>query len=328
MISSILVVSFFIGLALLLLIFKYLENDSVKFISIVIFILLLWQIPLLFQHSNQYNVRSSLNFNRINIAHESTNNGLIIKNKSGTNILYDNIKNQEVTYFKDKKDVSSILYTPVYLRNLRNYYLVVFSTNQNKDYSAGRFIQGEYDFFNADQLCFIRKSDGVMIFFKDYELIGKTIDLNTIENIDNFVIYRVFVDFETDISFVGLYEIDETIRINITTIITKIHYHGEDYSYVKKFVTSNDFVFMWTNSYNKVFVNTKKDGGHLSMNPITSYMDQTYIIEGYFTNYNGDIYYVDNDLKIRKLNVKGEDLFIADVINLSNWESQLLQKTS
>ena len=201
-------------------------------------------------------------FYQIDIENKDLEDLKILEREQMKVLSYKN--NLEVTYIRDGKEYQPKKNSIVYLRDLGSYYLAVYSLDSEKNYDHGRYILSDYESHeHIDRLYFINKKDGKMFIFYDYELIGKTLNLNTIEEIENIgFLYHVLIDFEQEISYAALLAIKQSnaenrdYPLSINIFLTDTHYHGTDYSYIQKVMVNKNKEFVWTDSYGKAYQNT------------------------------------------------------------------------
>src|SRR5690554_4316668 len=256
---------------------------------------------------------------------------LHIKKGDGINILYNNNEQVSYTYLSEGKAPET--YYPVYLKDLDDYYLLVFSIDSNKDYSHNRFYQEDYErSYFIDWIYFVDKKTGDMYYLRVYNTIGKTLALDKFENVNGIVIYHVLLDFELETSYCGLLFIN-TVEIGngifFSSEVTRFHYHGDDYSYIKKLLLTTKNQLIEVDSYGEIYYSsfsyTYNNNG-FSMKRHTSskiLADEEYAKAGYITVVNDKIFYVNNNLEIYQFKYTGLDVYIEDVISLNTWEEQL-----
>ena len=256
---------------------------------------------------------------------------LHIEKVDGVNVLYNNNAKVSYTYVGDGKAPET--YYPVYLKDLDDYYLLVFSIDSNKDYSHNRFYQEDYErSYFIDWIYFVDKKTGDMYYLRVYNTIGKTLALDKFENVNGIVIYHVLLDFELETSYCGLLFIN-TVEIGngifFSSEVTRFHYHGDDYSYIKKLLLTTKNQLIEVDSYGEIYYSsfsyTYNNNG-FSMKRHTSskiLADEEYAKAGYITVVNDKIFYVNNNLEIYQFKYTGLDVYIEDVISLNTWEEQL-----
>jgi hypothetical protein len=270
-------------------------------------------------------------FYQIDIENKDLEDLKILEREQMKVLSYKN--NLEVTYIRDGKEYQPKKNSIVYLRDLGSYYLAVYSLDSEKNYDHGRYILSDYESHeHIDRLYFINKKDGKMFIFYDYELIGKTLNLNTIEEIENIgFLYHVLIDFEQEISYAALLAIKQSnaenrdYPLSINIFLTDTHYHGTDYSYIQKVMVNKNKEFVWTDSYGKAYQNTftvsfTKDSAHAYYGRKQEILEgENYFLQGYWKLKDDGLYYVDNNLKLYKLQ-NSSKTHISDIIDLEKWE--------
>lgn len=270
-------------------------------------------------------------FYQIDIENKDLEDLKILEREQMKVLSYKN--NLEVTYIRDGKEYQPKKNSIVYLRDLGSYYLAVYSLDSEKNYDHGRYILSDYESHeHIDRLYFINKKDGKMFIFYDYELIGKTLNLNTIEEIENIgFLYHVLIDFEQEISYAALLAIKQSnaenrdYPLSINIFLTDTHYHGTDYSYIQKVMVNKNKEFVWTDSYGKAYQNTftvsfTKDSAHAYYGRKKEILEgENYFLQGYWKLKDDGLYYVDNNLKLYKLQ-NSSKTHISDIIDLEKWE--------
>lgn len=160
-------------------------------------------------------------------------------------------------------------------------------------------------------------------------MIGKTIALDKFENVNGVIIYHVLLDFELDTSYCGLLFINDKETKNElrnTFEVTRYHYHGDDYSYIKKFFLTTKNQVIEVDSYGDIYYKEfsyTSNSNSFSMRYYNSSQiltEEEYAKAGYISVVNDKIFYVNNDLQIYQFKYATADLYIEDVIDLNTWE--------
>ena len=249
--------------------------------------------------------------------------------------------NNEVRYVTiyDKKPKTLTNWNPIYLREMDNYYIVVYSKNKDKKITYDRFRQSDYERHDdIDLLVVIDKHTGNIFHTTHYDLIGHEIDLTSFQEGHNIVTFNVFLPYEDKIAYVRYfhytddYSIDgfESKHENFATepmggnwvgMIGHTHTPG-DPSWVEDFIIYEN-LYYYEDSYGTAYY------GYLDANgPWISFIQnydlssEIYAQEGYLKFNTDGLYYVDNDLNLCLLNGTMKTVIASD-ISIDVWESYI-----
>lgn len=280
-----------------------------------------------FYYKDEVLIRNHLIIDEIDLTDHPNLNNISIQKVDNQLVLVDSF-NQKIKYLQDKKVYDFKNYHPVHLQDLGDYYVVIYSTNMNIDYSHGRFVQNDYEYNREyDVIYLLNKETGKMYMYREYHLIGKSIDLNSFKMIDDDkIIYHVYADYEIKTARVEVIFISEIMnRVRGIPLMNLMSFLDNRYKYLEKYVITNDRLLWVDNTgyigYKTFYYHFRADGGESGGNYYSELVkDEEYLRLGYFAIYDNEIYYVGNDLKIYALKTK---TYIADVILLENWEDQL-----
>lgn len=272
---------------------------------------------------------------------ETTNNNLTVELREDEErtYLYNTELDKEVAYanqwnpgrYKTQKD-----YHVVYLKELENFYMVIYSKNKEKEYTD-RFLVGDHERDKGDLLYIINREDGFMYPVDAYSMSGYELDLDSFAVEDRVVYFGVYLKYETGIShYRNLYipedpddnEYRETgwrngreriwINGNVSGGSSHRHILG-DPSEIETFILHED-LFLYIDSYDYIRVGRYRvEDSWIKADGHEFLIGQNYVLAGYYEFYNGDLYYVSNDLKLMKYTNRNATYTIEENISLTNW---------
>jgi len=232
-------------------------------------------------------------------------------------LVYGDSK-KEVTYLNvyEKNPFKSKISNPIYLNDIGDYYVVVFSLDNSMKITDDRFLQGDYEFYDVDHLVLIQKSTGYIFDTQEYELIGNEIDLTSFQYVDQTIFYGVFIPHENNISFYQYTIIQDEYSIEDARSKYEnyysdfvggfqyplIHFHRpEDPSELIDFKVAGKYLFV-KDSYNNVYVGSYSDYEYgLTFTFDESLSDEEFLLEGYIKITENGIYYLGIDYNVYKV---------------------------
>lgn len=263
----------------------------------------------------------------VNLKYENHLQDISLMKSDDSNYLYDNL-NQEII---EHLDVNTI-YMPVYLKDLDNYYLVVYSVN-NDLYENGLFRMSDYETYeNIDWIVLIEKTTGVITIVREYHYIGRTFNLELATSGANNILIPVLIPHEKEVGSYIVIVMPENARYrndyySIRSIIYYYYKENEPYVYYKDYIIDKDGRVLSVDSEDNVILQVhdiRVEG------PVVSsesrffdqlFNDEKYIKDGYFKKYLGEIYYLDNNLNVRKIVDENNIVTIKKLNNINEWES-------
>lgn len=318
---------------ILIIFFKELiKKYKVVFISVVsIFIYL--TVVLVIMPLFQYNDPDW--FSAIEKKYDTSFDSLTIKWIDDFPVLYDKINQEPVNYLVANKVYKLKKYHLVYLKDHGDYYVMIYSCDKDKNYSNGYFIQDDYErFYDADKILIFSKKAGKFINIRLYDIIGKLVDLKGINASNNIITMPVLIPHEDKIGFVyGVFInpgflIDDNQISDISSIVSFTDYLNNPSCYIKKVAISSEYGILYTDSAGEVsykIYNLQFTDNSASLSPddySTHFQTIENIAKGYFTDYNGSIYYLGDELKLYCICGK-KSIYIADVDDKENWQSHI-----
>ena len=263
----------------------------------------------------------------VNLKYENHLQDISLMKSDDSNYLYDNL-NQEII---EHLDVNTI-YMPVYLKDLDNYYLVVYSVN-NDLYENGLFRMSDYETYkNIDWIVLIEKTTGVITIVREYHYIGRNFNLELATSGANNILIPVLIPHEKEVGSYIVIVMPENARYrndyySIRSIIYYYYKENEPYVYYKDYIIDKDGRVLSVDSEDNVILQVhdiRVEG------PVVSsesrffdqlFNDEKYIKDGYFKKYLGEIYYLDNNLNVRKIVDENNIVTIKKLNNINEWES-------
>lgn len=280
-------------------------------------------------------------FRDLEIENIALDDDIAIESIDGMKVLYNNTTDEELTY----KSFTFDQFQPVFLSKVEKFYVIVFSQDTSKAYEDGRFYQGDYERFRQiDFLAFIDTENGYIHSLRDVELFARTIDLFSFMANDTSLVYKLyhhysdktfaygFVSFfysenaSSQLSFIPTLEVgaffypmsdvqdvEGAIHDNVTNVV-----FGEDDTML---FTTDDGVIALTVT---IQVSYRDDGlisgysyGSDQLTPLDS---QIYLQQGYYTEVDNIIYYVNNDMNLKIL---GSNLVTIPITDLEHWTDMI-----
>ncbi|MBN2540755.1 MAG: hypothetical protein JXB08_04450 [Bacilli bacterium] len=255
----------------------------------------------------------------------------LIYTNSDEEVLYEN-RYEEQPFHSEKLH-------PIYLDDMEDYYIVIYSYDHTKTITNDRYTQNDYERNRKrDFLVLIRKDDGLVIYTEDYELIGREIDLNSFQSGNNIITFDIFIPYEKNISYIRCISIDDDVAYDssyiynddihntpmITTFMGEIyHFHTlGDPSEILEFTLAGSFYY-YEDSYGLSFAGKiRRDlyGAEFTRNLDLSL--EEYAKDGYVRITESGIYYVSNDLDLVFNNGSNSVIIQAD-ITLMEWETYI-----
>lgn len=277
---------------------------------------------------------------------------LRLRKESDRNFLYQVDSSEEILVKGNNGELFNVeQFSPIYINETENYYIVVYSVDHTKTILNHRFTQQDIERNNFyDRLVLINKNNHKILNLAEVELIGKTINLNSFqESDDNLLSFNIFLDYETKISTVELIYINyEAIELEFDNIAVQIfnpmmkdddeyisvnHFHTlNNPSWITDFILKDDF-FFYQDSYGKSYIGTIEGdisysysnngqvtsvSGFLYLNAGVNLEDLVYANQGYLKITENGIYYINNDLDIVFYNGVNTTIINEDV-SLDSW---------
>lgn len=252
-------------------------------------------------------------------------------------VIIETITNQPIIYRDYDDKVKMNVYRPLYLKHLNDDFdLIIFTRDENKSLPYGLYTQDDYEFNRKHQsvLIVLEKETGRLIKIRTYDIIGFTLDLNHIISMDQTFAIPVFKPYTNTVQYYFALFINSDD--NFTSITEHYLFYTKD-SKLEHYAFGNGFylgvfedgsINYSRYSYQRQI--TIRDGKVTELGssfgggPLDALDDQLYVKQGYFTVVNRTLYVVKNDLKIYRMN-GNESIYIADVIDLSLWQTQIPQ---
>ena len=226
--------------------------------------------------------------------------------------------NKEVEYISvyTSKPFIAKKVNPIYLEDIGDYYVMIYSKDKNKEIINNRFLQGDYEFYDSDHLVLIQKSTGYIFDTQDYELIGREIDLSSFQYSGTTIFYSVFLPYENGISFVQYISVSEDYSIETrmdkfenystnkifgdSTGLVHSHTFG-DPSKIVDFIVTGNYIYI-KDSYNVVTVASYvQDTYGLNFTYDDSLSEEEFVLEGFIDVTIDGIYYLSSNYNIYRL---------------------------
>lgn len=325
-----------IGLLIIILFIKKKKIMAIVLLSIIgffAFIAIITNIPSL--NSDNSDWIGDHQINNINL-----NDSLSIRTIDGKKQLYNDTLNESIQF----KNLDFKFLQPVFLSQVDNYYVVVFSLDGNKTYEDGRFYQGDLELQKSmDKLAFIDVEHAYIHELRKVELIGRTIDLFSMDSNDTSVAYKVY-HYYSDLTFAyyfTTFSYAEKISLSQTYSITLeagIYFYPMVQGHeTEGAIQDNVTNFGWANDNYCIF-NTEEGVkvGHFDIetyisdgfitgsswryNDLTFYDSEIYLQQGYYTVRHNLIYYVDNNMNLYELRGAG---VLGPITDLEHWTDSI-----
>ena len=279
-------------------------------------------------------------FRNLKIENITINDDLSIKDIEGKKVLYNNTIKEELNY----SNFSFDSFMPVYLSKTNGFYVVVFSKDSNKTYDDERFYQGDYERFRqVDFIAFIDTEHGYIHALRDVELFGRSIDLSSFMSNNTALVYKIFHHYSEKTFAYGfatfLYSDRSSILFSIIPTLdvgaffypmTSVHdVEGAIHDNVTHLVFGEDDTMVFTTDEGVIGISISinvsyRDGlitGYGYNSDLLSSLDGLiYLQQGYYTEVNNIIYYVDNDMNLKRL---GSSQIIGNITDLELWTNSI-----
>lgn len=269
----------------------------------------------------------------LSIEELETGDTLSIKGNKGKKHLY----NETISEWVEYQDFTYKSHQFVFLERIGDFYIAVLSKNPDKEYSDGRFYQADFERIpEADKLVFIDMKNSSLHILRKNELVGRTIDLKTIQASDTGLAYKVFHQF-SDLTYAYFFttfyyaDLTSTSHTFMPTLdagaFDKLPHEGDNKiaNNVQHFEWANDNIAIFKSKNGVEIVQTllshrTQNGLRVSTKITTNrheyIADLIYVQEGYYTSKNNLIYYVDNDMSLK---VIGDTKVVGVITDLENW---------
>lgn len=259
---------------------------------------------------------------------------LILSGEVGTLGLYNATKHVWVTY----ENFEFEHYHFVYLAKVDRSYVAVLSLDESKTYGDGRFYQADRERLDTiDRLVFVDVDHATMFQFDENELIGRSIDLFSMQASAGGIAYKVYHPYsETTFAYyVSCFLHSENSSILYTgspTLSPSLYFFpilgGENsgaFDWVDAFYWDDSSIALIVAQGEAKAVRTILDvdveDGYihsvgLDFDELTIHGGTTYLLQGYCMRYEGTIYYVDDDLRLRSI---GSTVVHEENVDLAHW---------
>ena len=246
--------------------------------------------------------------------------------------------NEEALYIDFYDNSPKILkaWHPIYLDEIDNYYIVIFSKDKDKSISYLRFRQGDFERFDdIDRLVVINKDTGFIFHTTHYDLIGHEIDLTSFQEGNNIVTFNVFLPYEEKISYIRYISYTDDYSVmeshenfhsepmggNWIGMVGHTHTPG-DPSWVEDFILYEN-LYYYEDSYGEAYYGyLEYQGGWVQFRKSYHFTDETYVKAGYLKFTDDGLYYVDNDLNLVKMRGPYKTTITSN-IDINDWESYI-----
>jgi hypothetical protein len=253
---------------------------------------------------------------------------LTIALHQGTPQLYNATEQAFVVY----KDFAFRNYGFVYLAEVGRFYVAVLSVNHNASYADGRFYQADLERIDdCDRLIFIDKTNQTIHLLRKVELIGRSIDLFSMQTDGERVAFRVYRPYsERPLAYYMVTffysQKSQMSSAQFVTLSPAVHFPGgTDAEEVVNFLLGKNGVYLIlrnneAQAWRATTSMTIQDGFIMSHQTQTVNLGipggATYLLQGYYLLIDGRIYYVDDQSNVRALNHYG---IIKENVDLSDW---------
>lgn len=270
-----------------------------------------------------------------------SNTSLSLRIEQTENRSYLMNGDSEATYISYNDDQPKILKTwfPIYLDDLEDHYIVIFSHDMHRKVVYHRFRQTDYERHrDGDRLVVIQKRSGYIFDTIDYDLIGHEIDLTSFQEGTNVVTFSVFLPYEDRISHIRYihytddYSIEDSHQMfeNFYTepmggdwvgMVGHKHTLG-DPSWVVDFILSGN-LYYYEDSYGTAYYgDLRKQQKYIQFREFYDFSDEIYAKQGYLKFEHDGLYFVDNQLNVVYLDASVATI-VATNISLDHWESAI-----
>ncbi|WP_025725031.1 hypothetical protein [Acholeplasma granularum] len=214
--------------------------------------------------------------------------------------------NSEVIYLDSFKVEVSLNIYPIYLKELDNYYLVIYSYDMNKSLEYELYTQNDYEMYRnkVDILALINKADGKLSVPRVYNLIGSTFDLSQILNKGETILLPIYKPYKSDINY--YYLIQGIKKSNLTHFKTKFISLTSNKVIQKFEFLENRFITLFDNG--EIQYETHTEGIISGNNNSTNFSystnnyevldNKTFVKMGYFTTHHNKFYILNDDMAI------------------------------
>jgi hypothetical protein len=269
-------------------------------------------------------------FRTLNMENVEAGDQLALQNHA----LFNVTKNAFVTY----EDFAFETYRFVYLAPVGRFYVAVLSVDESQTYADGRFYQADTERIEGiDTLMFLDCEHGTMFAFDEHELIGKSIDLFSMQASDDAVAYKVYHPYseKTFAYYASFFLYSEKSAILYTgspTLSPSLYFFpivgGEDpgvIDWVDAFLLGSDSQMLIVVGDEakalRMTIDIEISDGLIhslsyDIDDLTIHGGSNYLLEGYRMLYNGTIYYVDDDLRLRSI---GSTVIHEEHVDLADW---------
>lgn len=297
-------------------VYKYIINCLTLFITIVVVVIGLIA-----------KTESGSLITNVNLKYENHLQDISLMKSDDSNYLYDNLNQEMIEHL----DVNTI-YMPVYLKDLDNYYLVVYSVN-NDLYENGLFRMSDYETYeNIDWIVIIEKTTGVITIIREYHHIGRTFNLELATSGANNILLPVLIPHEKEVGSYIVIVIPENARYrndyySIRSMKYYYYQENEPYIYYKDNIIDKDGRVLSVDSEDNVILQVhdiRVEGPEVSSKSQSFdqlFNEEKYVKEGYYKKYLGEIYYLDNNLNVKKIVDENNFVTIKELNNINEWES-------
>jgi hypothetical protein len=259
---------------------------------------------------------------------------LTLSGENGNGRLYNATQHDWVTY----RDFEFKHYRFVYLSKIDRHYVAVLSLDESKTYADGRFYQADRERLDTiDQLVFLDVDRATMFALDENELIGRSIDLFSMQASAEGVAYKVYHPFsdKTFAYYASYFLYSEHIAILFTgspTLSPSVYFFpilgGEDqgvFDWIDAFYWGDSAIALIVAQGEATAVRTIFDiqieNGYIqsfgvNFDDLTIHGGTTHLLQGYCMRYEGTIYYVDDDLRLRSI---GSTVVHEENVDLAHW---------
>lgn len=277
-------------------------------------------------------------FRNVDIQNVEAGDELVIRLRDGKKQLYNATKDDWVMY----ENFAFQHYEFVYLAEVGDFTVAVISTDPAQSFEDGRFYQADMERLEGiDQLLFLDKNHAVMHAFDERELIGRSIDLFSMQANADIVAYKVFHPYSDKTfayyaSFFLYSEHGASMFTMSPTLSPSIYFYpiigGQSEGVVDNIDAfllgrSSEMLIVAPNAVEAIRITidvTIVDGYIQSYGPSIDELSiaggDALILQGYCMVLNGRIYYLDAD---RNLRVLGQSGILVEDVGLSNWTDSI-----
>ncbi|MBI9008599.1 MAG: hypothetical protein JEZ05_01085 [Tenericutes bacterium] len=280
-------------------------------------------------------------FRDLEIQNIALDDDIAIESIDGIKVIYNNTTDEELTY----KSFTFDQFQPVFLSKVEKFYVIVFSQDTSKAYEDGRFYQGDYERFRQiDFLAFIDTENGYIHSLREVELFSRSIDLYSFMANDTSLVYKLyhhysektfaygFISFfytenaSSQLSFIPTLDVGaffypmtdvQNVEGAIHDNVTKVVFGEDD---IMLFTTDDGVICLEIN----IEVSYREDGlisGYSYGSEELTYLDnQIYLHQGYYTEVGNSIYYINNNMDLRKL---GSNQVTIPITDLEHWNDMI-----